>query len=129
METYTKLEKAIMIIVPPSQEERGAYLLIIHRPSSSLGDSPGIPVPIDRFTSSGDEYVGYRDGELVVQFPKTTSYILLLRDRVRFLDPVELATEELAMRQGLGKLRQLCESEEKAPQEVPSLLGHPGTYL
>lgn len=116
------MEKAVMIVNPPTEDEPGKYMLIIHRPSSGFGDSPGIPIPVDSFAQlEEDDYAGYVAEEIVVRFPKTTPYILLPRKRIRFMDPLELTAEELVLRQEIAKLRRKAGDEDlqtSPPREV-----------
>lgn len=106
-----KLRNTIMVIEPPAPEAPGEHLLILARFDGMSGLTRSVVfIAVDRLERT-EAYIrgflGKLPGNLVVEFPVGTSYMLLRRDHVRFVSPLEVGLYEKGldevMRSKLGE--------------------------
>ena len=127
------MQKSILIIQPPVDDESGKYLLVVTRGGGMMGGSSTVGFPVDRLDVQTDPkgrsyaIAAYRDypnalPEKVLEFPLGTVYLLVLRNKVDFLTPFEAATrhkeEEDAVNQVYKDKGQGGEAEAE-PTELP----------
>ena len=91
-------DKQYLIVRNPSDDELGAYYLIVDKPESGFGSSQVIYsvdlVQVKDGTVSGylyDTTVAERVTKLVAQFPESMNYLVILKERAEFMTPEEVA--------------------------------------
>lgn len=93
------MDRSVYFIKNPPVEDDPKYILVIYRPSPGVfgGGGRHTVVGVDDLetvTNAEGEPIlhrGWRKGEKVVEFPSSHSYLLISRDLVEMLTPVEAA--------------------------------------
>lgn len=107
-----KLRNTIMVIEPPVPEAPGEHLLILARFDGMSGLTRSVVfIAVDHLERTETYIRGFLgtlgERHLVVEFPAGTAYMLLRRDHVRFVSPLEVGLYEKGldevMRSKLGE--------------------------
>ena len=97
-----KIRKTVMIIEPPDPKAPGENLLIVARFDGASGITRSVVfIAVDRLVR-GEGFIRAFTGVLpnevlVTEFPVGTPYMMLRRDLVRFVSPLDLARYEQAL--------------------------------
>lgn len=96
-----KIRKTVMVIEPPDPKAPGANLLIVARFDGASGLTRSVVfIAVDYLERSEGFIQGFlrsSDPILVTEFPVGTPYMMLRRELVRFVSPLDLARYEQAL--------------------------------
>ena len=127
------MEKSILMIHPPVDNETGKYVLIVTRSSGLMGGTNTVGFAVDRLTILQDtKGRGYaiaairEPAEVVTEFPLGTAYLLVLREKVSFYTPVEAATKHKEEEDAVGKIYDSKHGTEEATELPGGAVLFPG---
>ena len=125
------MQKSILTIRPPADDEAGKYLLIVTRSGGMMGATSTVGFAVDRLVVQTDPkgrayaIAAQRDPvdlgaltEKIIEFPLGTAYLLVPRNKVDFLTPVEAATRHKEEEDAINKVYKIDEGSEPGAEAV-----------
>ena len=126
------MQKSILTIRPPADDEAGKYLLIVTRSGGMMGATSTVGFAVDRLVVQTDPkgrayaIAAYRGdpvdlgalAEKIIEFPLGTAYLLVPRNKVDFLTPVEAATRHKEEEDAINKVYKIDEGSEPSAEAV-----------
>ena len=127
------MQKSILSIQPPADDESGKYLLIVTRGGGIMGGTSTVGFAVDRLVVQTDPkgrsyaIAAHRDPvdlgaltEKIIEFPLGTAYLLVPRNKVDFLTPLEAATRHKEEEDAINQVYKGQDGEAGAePTELP----------
>lgn len=119
------------VISPPQDNTSSRYFLILYR-SGPFGSTRPTVVAIDQLNTIGEPpfaYRGMKGGQLVVEFPAPSSYVLLDANLVEVLSTLDAAKREKAEEDEIEKIWPRKGGVGGSLDPFTDLAaGHPGNY-
>lgn len=102
MSSTVKIRKTVMVIEPPDPKAPGENLLIVARFDGASGITRSVVFIAVDFLERSEGFIrgflrGAENPTLVTEFPTGTPYMMLRRELVRFVSPLDLARYEQAL--------------------------------